>query len=233
MSEATGLAMDPQAVRQTVSYIGGIEARQFPRSGMLTTVSFNSVTEFQTLQAAEYFIHRLPVVLRSSSNPSLLLASVDTLGTSQVETATAAGTATGDGNVTVVVASAILDATQTIQVPVLLGDTASAWAAKVRTALLKNGSIGTKYDVSGTGASIILTARKPAANDGTLNISLANGTPSPGITVAATSANTTAGVANTYATTTTIYDAFPAVSASQVGVSVRLSVSVTGRTSAP
>ena len=232
-SEAARLSMSPQPTVQTVSYVGAVEARQIPRAGMTTTVSFESSTEFQSLQAAEYFVQQLPSYLNNLSARSMLLGSINSQGTQQVETTTAVGTTTLAGNVTIVVTSAILDISPlTIQVPVLLGDTASAWAAKVRTALIQNGDVSSHYNVGGTGASISLTARKAAANDSTLNIAISNGSPSPGITADATSDNTTAGVAPTYYSSQTIYEAFPAISATQIGVTVNLSVSVTGRITA-
>jgi phage tail sheath gpL-like len=200
---------------------------------MTTTVSFESSTEFQSLQAAEYFVQSLPSYLNNLSARSMLLASLNSLGTQQVETTTADGTTTLDGNVTIVITSAILDVSpRTIQVPVLLGDTATVWAGKVRTALIQNGDVSSHYNVGGSTTSITLTARKAEANDSTLNIAISNGSPSPGITADATSDNTTAGVAPTYYSSQTIYEAFPSISASQVGVTVNLSVSVVGRLTA-
>ena len=232
-SEASRLSMSPQPAIQTVSYVGAVEARQIPRAGMTTTVSFDSSTEFQSLQAAEYFVQQLPGYLNNLSARSLFLGSLNSLGTAQVETTTAVGTTTLAGNVTIAVTSAILDVSPlTLQVPVLLSDTAATWAGKVRTALLQNGDISSHYNVGGSTTSISLTARKAAANDSTLNIGIANGSPSPGITADATSNNTTAGVAPTYYSSQTIYEAFPAISASQVGVTVNLMVSVTGRLTA-
>jgi hypothetical protein len=124
-------------------------------------------------------------------------------GAAQVETATAAGTITASGNASVTVTSAGMTGSPlTISVPVVLGDTASVWAGKVRTALAANATIAAGFVVGGTTTAISL-ARIPAtigglqifsANDGTLNIALANGT-CTGITAAPTSANTTAGVA--------------------------------------
>jgi len=127
-------------------------------------------------------------------------------GTAQVETANAAGTTSGAGNVSVTfTAAAVTGSPITVSVAVASGDTASTWAAKVRTALSLNTAISSVYTISGTGTSIVATriplvirADCPSsnyANDSTLNIALANGSPSPGITPAATSANTTAGVA--------------------------------------
>ncbi len=119
-------------------------------------------------------------------------------GTAQVETATAAGTITLAGNALVeVTSSGMTGSPITISVPVLLGDTASVWAGKVRTALRANSIINSKFIVSGTTTAIILTARVKAADDATLNISL-NNDDSTGITPALTSANTTAGVVGDY-----------------------------------
>lgn len=116
------------------------------------------------------------------------------VGTRQVETATAAGSATGDGTVNVTVtASGLTGSPILVPVAVLNGDTASDWAAKVRTALRANSVIRSMFEVTGSGTSIILTKWAKEANDGTLNIAIAaNGT---GVTDAASSANTTAGVA--------------------------------------
>jgi len=232
-SEAVRLSMSPQPTVQTVAYVGAVEARQIPRAGMTTTVSFESSTEFQSLNAAEYFVQKIGTYLNNLDARQMFLGSLNSLGTQQVETAVAVGTATGDGDVDVVITSAILDTSPlTIEVPILLSDTAAMWAAKVRTALMQNGDVATHYNVSGATDNIILTARKAAANDATLNIELDNGTPDPGITPDATSNNTTAGVAPTFHSSQIIYEAFPSISASQVGVTVNLSVSVVGRLTA-
>ena len=117
-------------------------------------------------------------------------------GSIQLETATAAGTVTSDGNATVVVTGAgISGSPVSVSVPVLNGDTASVWAGKVRTALLGTSAITALYGVGGSGTSIILQRNTTAANDGTLNISLDNGT-CTGITTASTSANSSAGAAS-------------------------------------
>lgn len=132
-------------------------------------------------------------------------------GTKQVETATAAGTVTVAGNAAVVITSAILAGSPlTYAVPVLVGDTAALWAAKVRAYLAQVAVIIAKYTVGGSTTAIILTAKTPAANDGTLNIALATGT-ATGITTAASSANTTGGVAPTVEDTGTAVVAAGAV----------------------
>jgi hypothetical protein len=113
----------------------------------------------------------------------------------QVETATAAGTITGTGNATVVVTGTALSGSPvTVSVAVSNTDTAATWAGLVRTALAANAAIAAAYNVGGSTTAITLTAKERAANDSTLNISLDNGT-CTGITTAATSANTTAGIA--------------------------------------
>ena len=128
-----------------------------------------------------------------------------TAGTAQVETATCAGTVTAGGNASVVVTAAGLTGSpKTLSVAVATSDTATAWAAKVRTALAADVDVAAMFAVSGATTAVVLTRRHAvtvptgtleiySANDATLNISLDNGT-STGITTAATSANTTAGV---------------------------------------
>lgn len=119
------------------------------------------------------------------------------VGTAQVETATAAGAATSSGNITVTVTAAVaaaLSGGKAIVVAITNGDTAATWAGKVRTALAADTDVNTYFNVGGSSTSIVLTARTAAANDSSLNIAIAD-TGSTGITPAATSANTTAGVA--------------------------------------
>jgi len=76
----------------------------------------------------------------------------------------------------------------------VVGDDASAIAGKIRVALAADAAVIALFAVSGATDKIILTALTPLANDGTLNIALADGT-SVGVTTAAASANTTTGVA--------------------------------------
>jgi autotransporter-associated beta strand protein len=126
---------------------------------------------------------------------STLSSEIDILGTAQVETATAAGAAIADGEVTVTVTSAALGVPVTLNVPILIGETSDAWAVKVRAALAADPFITPLFSVGGINSAITLTRLSGLANDTSLNIALANGAISPGITAAATSANTTAGVA--------------------------------------
>lgn len=113
----------------------------------------------------------------------------------QVETATVVGTigASGAGNATVIITSALMSSSpKTYSVAVANNDTAAQVAGKIRTALALPGELVDFYDVSGSGANVILTAKEAAANDATLNIDIDNGTCS-GLTDAPTSVNTTPG----------------------------------------
>jgi hypothetical protein len=75
----------------------------------------------------------------------------------------------------------------------------------------------------------VLTSRKHQA-DTSLNISLTNGTPSPGITAAPTSANTVPGSPDTVTPIMTIYGAIAQVSATYRGKTMTINSSITGRT---
>lgn len=119
-------------------------------------------------------------------------------GTAQVETATAAGTLSSGGNINVHITAAGMSGSPIlVLVAGATSDTAAVWADKVRVALRNHLVISNFFAVTGTGTAIILTARVKAANDATMNIWLADGT-STGVTEAATSANTTAGVVGDY-----------------------------------
>lgn len=122
-----------------------------------------------------------------------LLSSV--LCVQQVETGTVVGTVTGSGNATVIVtATAMANSPKTVSVAVTNGDSASTVGGKIRTALAADADVKAFFDVSGSGADVVLTTKIARGNDTTINISIANGT-CTGLTSAPTSANTTAGVA--------------------------------------
>jgi hypothetical protein len=88
---------------------------------------------------------------------------------------------------------------KTINVAVANNDTAAQVAGKIRTDLGNDADVSAMFDVSGSGANVILTKKDEAPNDATLNISIDNGTCS-GLTAAPTSANTTAGVEEDWGT---------------------------------
>lgn len=123
-------------------------------------------------------------------------STADDAGVYQVETATITGTITSAGNITITLTSALtVGSPLAVPVAVLVDDTATIMAGKIRTALNATPAVALDYTASGTGADVILTANVEAANDATLNIASATGT-AAGLTPSATSANTVAGVAN-------------------------------------
>lgn len=116
-------------------------------------------------------------------------------GTPQAEDLTVVGTCTGDGNLPVTVTAAnspALAAGKTINVAILDTDTATIVAGKIRVALAADTDVNGFFVVSGATTHVILTARAGAANDVTMAVS---NTAVLGMT-AATSANSTAGVAD-------------------------------------
>lgn len=118
-------------------------------------------------------------------------------GTAQVETATIVGTISTAGNASVVVTAAGMTGTpKTIAVPVALGDGAAAVAEKIRTALAADTAVAAMFTVGGADADVVLTRKIKAANDTTLNIAFDNGD-CAGLTADSSSADTTAGVAET------------------------------------
>lgn len=128
-------------------------------------------------------------------------------GTAQVETATvvAAAGATSDGDLVVTVTAAgLVGSPLAINVPLTTAEnTAALVAAEIRSVLGATTAVTDLFTVSGTGADVVLTRNVPVANDGTLNVAIAAGL---GVDAAASSANTTAGVARVFATEGSKYD---------------------------
>jgi len=115
-------------------------------------------------------------------------------GTVQVTTATCAGVVEDAGNAAVTITGALIAGSPVVlAVAVAADDTPALYAPKIAAAINLNAAIAALYVASSIGATVILTAISPAANDGTLNIAIATGT-ATGITAAPDSAETTAGV---------------------------------------
>ena len=195
----------------------GLNARTTPtKSGTSGTVQIGASNETVTLTNTKQ-VSFDAIIVGSASDLVIDISDLDntgstawTAGTAQVETATAAGTigGSGAGNASVVVTSAGMTGSPiTLSVAVANSDTATLWAAKVRTAMNANAVIAARFTVGGSTTAISLTRKATTtytlngtsvpvypANDATLNISLDNGT-CTGITTATTSANTTGGVA--------------------------------------
>jgi len=123
-------------------------------------------------------------------------------GVAQVETATvvAATGATSNGNCIVTVTGSTLTGSPlAVTIPLTTAsNTATLVASALAAGLNANAAIAAKYSAASSGAIILLTVKADAngnflANDGTLNIAIPGGL---GITAAATSTDTTAGVAS-------------------------------------
>lgn len=125
-------------------------------------------------------------------------AGVPTSGVAQQITATVVGTITTSGNATFTLTAAGMTGSPiAVSVAVLEDDTDEVVAGKARTALAANAVIAAFFSVGGTGADILLTRLRSAANDATMNLAIADDT-SAGLTEDATSTATTAGVKGDY-----------------------------------
>lgn len=184
---------------------GSLQIGLSPTSKLLTTAT--KIVSFEALLVGSASDLVIDVSDLDSTGTTAFTA-----GTAQVETATvvAASGITGNGNAAVVVTAADVTGSP-VTVPVALTTTEHTTAAliaeAIRTALAANDAIAAVYTVGGTSATVTLTRIASAtytiqgvstpvypANDSTLNISIDNDT-CTGITTAATSANTTSGVA--------------------------------------
>lgn len=241
-AETSNLSISYDNQFQSVSYVGGTWGRQFWRPGSMATVSFDSRFNLPDLAQyqrwATYFLGSVPSYFANQQGCTFKLTQPFSfaMGTRQVETATGVGTITGAGNVRVLItASGMDDSPLWIDVPVQFGQTASQWMNTVRNYVGTLSRYIMQFSVSGSGADLILTRRSPyAVNDSTLNISIGGtGTTATGITAAPTSVNTTAGIAFSPMSEITFYDANVSVAASQIGTSVLLNTSVTGRLVSP
>jgi hypothetical protein len=243
-AETSNLSISYDSQFQSVSYVGGTWGRQFWRPGTMATVSFDSrfslVDAFSSLYQIwiTYYLMQVPLNFLNQQGAIFRLTQPypDLMGTRQVETATGVGTVTGAGNVRVILTASGMDSNPlAIDIPVTLGQTASQWMATVRAYFSTIPQVQMYFAASGSGADMILTRRSPyASNDSTLNISIGGtGTTATGITAVPTSVNTTAGAEFIPMTGITFYDANVSVAASQVGTSVLLNTSVTGRLVAP
>lgn len=115
----------------------------------------------------------------------------------QVETQTVVVTTVVAGNAKcVVTASGMSNSPKTVTFAVANNDTASQVATKARAALTADTDVASFFDVSGTSADIVLTAKSYAANDATMNVTIEDDT-SSGITDDTTSTNTACGIFTT------------------------------------
>lgn len=195
-SRAT-IGLTTRATPTSTSVNGNVQIGDNPQT--VTFPDVNVAYSIRAFFAAGDPDFELDILTASTTGSTAFVA-----GAAQVETATAAGTATADGNITTTVTSTgMAGSPLAITTAILNGDTASVWAGKVRATLAANAVIAGRFTVSGTTTAIVLT-RKPGTvlNDGTetvnlflaedasLNIALAGPT---GVSAAPTSTGTVAG----------------------------------------
>jgi hypothetical protein len=197
----------------------GLNAKATPTSSnVIGTVQIGANNETVTFPNADVAYSLRAIFAGSGDALALTLQGAVTTGSTafvagaaQVETATvtAGSGITTSGNATVTVTAAgMTGSPKAISVPLTTAAHTSATliAAAIATALNADSAFAAMFTATSSGANVI-TTRKPtstftvpdgtlnlyAANDATLNVALANGT-CAGITTAATSTNTTAGV---------------------------------------
>jgi hypothetical protein len=197
----------PEGLQTTYTFVTGVAG-----DNQISLTALTTATEVATAVVAEANVSGVTL----SSSGAVVTVTPDTFGTAgnnfAVETVGAwaqrfavtsggrdVGTIATSGIVNVTITSAIIPSSPfTMSVAVGAGDTLNVWADKIRQRLINSTRIAPHYTVGGAGPTITLTKRAPfLANDTTLNIGLANGDPSPGITAVVSSINSTSGVATT------------------------------------
>lgn len=139
---------------------------------------------------------KVMTITDSGGDPVVLTAAV--AGVKQVETATTTGNVTGTGVLAVTFVSA-LTGTVSRLVNVVLNDTPTVTNAKVCQAFNTDPRFSAHFRATYSTGSLLATAHAAAANDSTVNWSIGGaGTTATGVSVAATSADTTAGVAQVF-----------------------------------
>jgi hypothetical protein len=241
-AETSNLSISYDSQFQSVSYVGGTWGRQFWRPGTMATVSFDSRFSFPdqlTTQFQRSIGHYLLTLQNRFINQQgmtfkLTVPNYLSMGTRQVETATGVGTIGTSGVIRYTITSADADLNPYIlDDNVTSGETPAVCIQRAVDRLNRVNEISNYYTASRSGNDLILTRRSPyAGNDTTLNISIVQ-TSGTGVTNAPTSVNTTAGTSFSFWYENTFYDANISVAASQVGTSVLLNTSVTGRLTAP
>lgn len=162
------------------------------------TIALNGTGEVEGTKAAALVTNIHVPAQTHTPTAQVETATVAATGRKQVETATVIGTitpVTGSGDATVIVTCTGMTGTpKTIPVAVLASDSASVVAGKIITELGLDADVTALFDVSGSGADVVLTRKTFAADISNLNISIANGT-CTGLTAAPTSTPTAVGVA--------------------------------------
>ena len=132
-----------------------ITAQMLPQKNSTETQDYLIITpDNDTYVGFDFAVHATGIVTAE------LYEGTDKNPTLQVETATAVGTVTEDGDVAVTVTSADLASSpKVISVPVVTNDDASNIALAIRTALAADADISAVFTVSGATDAIILTKK--------------------------------------------------------------------------
>jgi len=196
----------------------GLSATATPTStGASGSVEIGTFNNFVTLTGCDV-VYAVRARIVAGSDFNIVVATnttsgSDTLvpGTAQVETATvtAASGITGSGNATVTVtASGMTGSPKAISVALTTAahTTATLIATAIAAALNADADYSALFTATSSTNTVITTRNASSlgfypADDATLNVAIANGT-CTGITTAATSANTTAGVVSSGANIT-------------------------------
>jgi len=253
-AETSNLRISYDNQFQPVSYVGGTWGRQFWRPGTMANISFDSrlnigLGNYIEVNAGRYdydyqknvttFITKIPTYFSNQSGALFKMAQPNPLnmGVRQRERTQAVGTVTTAGTANIVVTYPGLDGSPlTIPFDVEVGDTNGQWVEKARIALSESYEISMYFDVQvESGTNISLVRRSPwsvQVGGSAFNIAIDKGT-SNGIVDDPTSVNNRSAVDWDLLSSVVVYDANISVAASQVGTSVLLNTSVTGRLAAP
>lgn len=253
-AETSNLRISYDSQFQSVSYVGGTWGRQFWRPGTMANISFDSRLDiglgsyinfnverydYDYQQNVTRFITSIPTYFSNQQGALFKIAQPNPLsmGVRQRERTTAVGTVTTAGTANIIVTYPGLDNSPlTIPFDVEVGDTDGDWAEKARTALSESYEISMYFDVEvESGTNISLVRRSPWSVQiagSAFNIAINKGT-SNGIVDDPTSVNSRSAVDWDLLSSVVFYDANISVAASQVGTSVLLNTSVTGRLAAP
>jgi hypothetical protein len=239
-AETSGLNISSNYNFQDVAYIGGTYGRQFFRPGTMVSASFTSRFELSDTLTSQYqnrvtyFLRTMPVRLSNQSGCIFKLSQqYSGLFVPQWESITGTGTITLAGNAKITLTSAAIDSSPlVIKFPVTLGQTPSQWMVTARSYYDQSPEVRQFYNVSGAGSVLDIRRKSPyAVNDSTLLMVISNDT-CTGIT-SSSSVEVSAGSSVLWPNEMTFYDANVAVAVTQLGTSVMLNTSVTGRLTSP
>lgn len=193
--------MDIRSAQFMVQLLASARHESTKTAGSVNIGQGSTTVDLSTLMDANAGVaYAVKFVIGVSGVATLDLATGATTGpagTASVETATAVGTsnATPNAQVTATISDSPHTAANKVVTATLplIAMAAADWAAVVRAALTADTDVSAVYTVSGTGADIVITD-KTTNTAPSLNIALANGSPTAGITAAPTSTTSVAGV---------------------------------------